>query len=146
MEVPSEETCNVAFHVFDQYGTVQTKYKDHPVQRGTGVWGNELDHSPLFLIEKVHITALELRWKGLGQKLLSLLLNKARQFCLNKKGDSENADLIYSSDEAFKQAWTLHTLASPRILTADVKSQLVGKSAEERLMIQAQIQSSAINF
>jgi hypothetical protein len=100
MEVPSEETCNVAFHVFDRYGTVQTKYKDHPVQRGTGVWGNELDHGPLFLIEKVHVTALELRRKGLGQKLVSLLLNKARQFCLNEKGDGENADLIYGSDEA----------------------------------------------
>jgi hypothetical protein len=52
---------------------------------------------------------------------VSLLLNKARQFCLNKKGDGENADLIYSSDEAFEQAWTLYALASPGILTADVE-------------------------
>ncbi|KAJ5635063.1 uncharacterized protein N7484_008376 [Penicillium longicatenatum] len=37
MEEPSKETCDVAFHVFDRYGTVKTKYKDHPVQRGTGV-------------------------------------------------------------------------------------------------------------
>lgn len=146
MEEPSEETCGVAFHVFDRYGTVQTKYKDHPVQRGTGVWGNELDHGPLFLIEKVHVTALELRRKGLGQKLVSLLLNKARQFCLNEKGDGEYADLIYGSDEAFERAWTLHALASPGILTADVESQLVGKSAEERLMIRARIQSGAIDF
>lgn len=107
------------------------------MQRGTGVWGNELNHGPLFLIKKVHVTSLELCWKGLGQKLVSLLLNKVRQFCLNEKGDSENADLIYSSDKAFERAWTLHALASPGILTANVKSQLVGKSAEERLMIQA---------
>ncbi|KAH2824777.1 hypothetical protein KXW08_007487, partial [Aspergillus fumigatus] len=146
MEEPSEETCGVAFHVFDRYGTVQTKYKDHPVQRGTGVWRNELDHGPLFLIENVHVTALELRRKGLGQKLVSLLLNKARQFCLNEKGDGEYADLIYGSDEAFERAWTLHALASPGILTADVESQLVGKSAEERLMIRARIQSGAIDF
>ncbi|GAB1217283.1 hypothetical protein ATERTT37_006519 [Aspergillus terreus] len=51
LEEPSEETCDVAFHVFDRYGTVKAKYKDHPVQKGTGVWGNELDHGPLFLIE-----------------------------------------------------------------------------------------------
>lgn len=78
MEEPSEETCSVAFHAFDRYGTVRTKYKDHPVQRGTGVWGNELDYGPLFLIEKLHITALELRRKGLGQGVVSLLLEKAK--------------------------------------------------------------------
>lgn len=33
-----------------------------------------------------------------------------------------------------------------RILTADIKSQLVGKSAEERLMTRARIQSGAIDF
>lgn len=32
MEEPSEETCDVAFYVFDRYGTVKTKYKDHPAQ------------------------------------------------------------------------------------------------------------------
>ena len=37
MEVPSSEMCSVAFQVFDQYRTVKAKYKDHPVQRGTGV-------------------------------------------------------------------------------------------------------------
>lgn len=67
MEEPSEETCDVAFHVFDRYGRVKTKYRDHPVQKGTGVWRTELDHGPLFLIEKLHVTALKLRRKGLGR-------------------------------------------------------------------------------
>lgn len=66
MEVPSEETCDVAFYVFDWYGTVKAKYKDHPVQRGTGAWGNELDHGPIFLIENLHVIELNLRQKGLG--------------------------------------------------------------------------------
>ncbi|KAL2831655.1 hypothetical protein BJY01DRAFT_254163 [Aspergillus pseudoustus] len=74
MEEPSEQMCDVAFEVFDRYGTVNLKYKRHPVQRGTGIWGDELDHGPLFLIENVHIIALELRRKGLGQKIVSLLL------------------------------------------------------------------------
>lgn len=47
MEEPNEETCDVAFHIFDRSGAVKAKYKDHPVQRGTTVWGNELDHGPL---------------------------------------------------------------------------------------------------
>ncbi|KAF4187709.1 hypothetical protein CNMCM8694_005580 [Aspergillus lentulus] len=146
MEEPSEETCNVAFHLFDRYGAVKAKYKDHPVQRGTGAWGIELDHGPLFLIEKLHVRALKLRRKGLGQKIVSLLLNKARLFCLDDKPDGEHADFIYGSNEAFELAWTLHALVSPGVLTADIESQLVGKSAEERLTIRTRTQSAAINF
>ncbi|PKX91234.1 uncharacterized protein P174DRAFT_376578 [Aspergillus novofumigatus IBT 16806] len=146
MEVPSEETCNVAFHVFDRYGTVKAKYKDHPVQRGTGAWGNELDHGPVFLIENLHVTELNLRRKGLGQKIVSLLLNKARLFCLDNKPDSKYADLFYGPTKAFELAWTLHALVSPGVLTADIESQLVGKSADERLMIRTRVQSGSIDF
>jgi hypothetical protein len=135
MEVHSVETCGVAFHVFDRYGTVKAKYKDHPVQRGTGAWGNELDHGPLFLIEKLHVRARNLRRKGLGQKIVSLLLNKAQLFCLDNKPDGKHVDLVYGSNKAFELAWTLHALVSPGALTADIESQLVGKSAEERLVI-----------
>lgn len=146
MEEPSQETCDVAFNVFDRYGTVKTKYKDHPVQRGTGAWGNKLDQGPLFLIEELHVTALELRRKGLGQKITSLLLKKAKQFCLDERGDGEYADRVYGSNEAFERAWTLHALVSPGILTTEIESQLMGKSAEERLMTRTRIQSGAIDF
>ncbi|KAF7171079.1 hypothetical protein CNMCM5623_003535 [Aspergillus felis] len=118
MEVPSEETCDVAFHVFDRYGTVKAKYKDHPVQRGTGVWGNELDHGPIFLIKKLHVTELNLRRKGLGQKIVSLLLNKARLFCLDDKPDGKHADFFYGSNKAFELAWTLHALHPSRAIAA----------------------------
>ncbi|QSS49242.1 hypothetical protein I7I53_09545 [Histoplasma capsulatum var. duboisii H88] len=117
MEVVSSEMCGVAFRVFDRYGTVMTKYKIHPVQKGTGVWRDELDHGPLFLIEELHVAAHELRRKGLWQKILSLLLNKAQQFCLDEKGDGVDVDLFYGSSEAFERAWTLHALVSPGILT-----------------------------
>ncbi|KAI1833674.1 hypothetical protein DTO006G1_5042 [Penicillium roqueforti] len=146
MEEPSEETCDVAFHVFDRYGTVKTKYKDHPVQRGTGVWGNEVDLGPLFFIEKLHVTVPELRRKGLGQKVVSLLLEKAKNFSQDDKPDGKNAHLFYGSNEAFVRAWTLHALVSPGTLTADVKPQLVGKSAEERLMTRTRVESDAIDF
>jgi hypothetical protein len=116
------------------------------VQRGTSAWGNELNHSPLFLFEELHVTELNLRRKGLGQKIVSLLLNKAQLFCLDDKPDGKHADLVYSSNKAFKLAWTLHALVSPGVLTTDIESQLVGKSAEECLTIQTRIQSSAIDF
>ncbi|CRL31324.1 EF-Hand 1, calcium-binding site [Penicillium camemberti] len=146
MEEPSEETCDVAFHIFDRYGTVQAKCKDHPVQRGTGIWGNEIDHGPFFLLEKLHVTALELRRKGLGRKVVSLLLEKAKKFLQHERPDGEDADLIYSSDEAFERAWTLHALVSPGYLTADIEPQLKGKSAEERLTTKYRNQSGAIDF
>ncbi|KAJ9297976.1 hypothetical protein DTO271G3_4197 [Paecilomyces variotii] len=146
MEEPSQDMCDVAFHVFDRYGTVKAKYKDHPVQRGTGVWRDELDHGPLFLIETLHVTALELRRKGLGKRIVSLLLEKARQFCLDDRPDGKLAGLIYGSNAAFERAWTLHALVIPGYLTADVKPQLVGKSAEERLMTKDQIETGAIDF
>ncbi|KAH8431755.1 uncharacterized protein LDX57_009407 [Aspergillus melleus] len=146
MEQASEEACDVAFHVFDRYGTIKTKYKDHPVQRGTGVWGNELDHGPLFLIEDLHVTALELRRKGLGQKVAALMLEKAKQLCLDSMGDGAHADHFYGSKEAFERAWTLHALASPGPLTADIEPQLVGKSAEERLTTRIRVQSGVTDF
>jgi hypothetical protein len=146
MEALNEETCDVAYHVFDRYGTVKAKYRDHPVQRGAGVWGNELDHGPLFLMEKIHVTALELRRQGLGQKVVSLLLEKAQQFCRRDKPDGKYVDHVYGSNEAFERAWTLHALVSPGSLTADIESQLEGKSAEERLMIQDRAESGAIDF
>ncbi|KAL2817181.1 hypothetical protein BJX63DRAFT_419735 [Aspergillus granulosus] len=115
-------------------------------ETGTGVWGSELDYGPLFLIEKLHVTALELRRKGLGQKVVSLLLEKAKQFCLDNKPDGKHADHFYGSNEAFERAWTLHALVSPGYLTADIEPQLVGKSAEERLMTRTRLQSSTIDF
>jgi GNAT superfamily N-acetyltransferase len=145
MEVPSEDMCDIAFQVFDRYGTIKAKYKDHPVQRGSGIWGNELDYGPLFLFEELHVAA-ELRRKGLGHKIASLLLDKAKQFCLEDKPDSENADLVYGSNQAFGRAWTLHDLVNPGILTADIESQLAGKSVEERLMIRTRVQFGAIYF
>jgi hypothetical protein len=67
MEVPSEETCNVAFHVFDRYGTVQTKYKDHPVQRGTGVWGTSLIMALFSLLKKFMLQHWNYVGKGWGR-------------------------------------------------------------------------------
>ncbi|KAL2871683.1 uncharacterized protein BJX67DRAFT_389187 [Aspergillus lucknowensis] len=146
MDAAGVETSDVAFHVFDRYGTVKAKYKDHPVQRGTGVWGNGLDHGPLFLIENLRVTARSLRGKGLGKKIVSLLLNKARLFYLDDKPDGKDADLFYGSNEAFERAWTLHALVTPGKLTTEIGSRLVGKSAEERLTTKARVQSGAIGF
>ncbi|KAJ0416963.1 hypothetical protein BJY00DRAFT_290635 [Aspergillus carlsbadensis] len=133
MEGPSQDMCNVAFEVFDQYGTIKSKFRHHPVQRGTGVWGDELDGGPLFLIEEVHVTAPNLRRKGLGQKVVSLLLNKAERYCLR-------------ATRPRAQASTLHALVRPDRLTADVQLRSAGKSVQEILTMDNQAYDGALQF
>lgn len=108
--------------------------------------GKRADHGQLLLIEELHVTALELRRKGLGQKMVSLLLNEAKKLCLDEKVDDEYAVRFYSSREAFERDWTLHARESPGHLTADIGSLLMGKPTEERLMIRSRAQSGAIHF
>ncbi|KAJ5159345.1 uncharacterized protein N7500_008996 [Penicillium coprophilum] len=119
MEESSEKICDVAFHVFDRYGTCNEEL----------VYGEaSLTLACLFLLEKLHFTALELHRKGLGQKLV------------------ENADHICGPNEAFERAWTLHTWVSPGYPAAKLNSQLVGKSVQERFTIWDQVRSGAIDF
>jgi hypothetical protein len=71
------------------------------------VYGETRSIMALFLLlEKLHVTTLELRRKGLGRKVVSLLLEKAKKFLQHERPDGEDADLIYGSDEAFERAWT----------------------------------------
>jgi hypothetical protein len=51
MEEVSQDMADAAFRLFDKYGCLKTKFMEHCVQRGTGVWDEELDYGPLFLIE-----------------------------------------------------------------------------------------------
>lgn len=47
------------------------------VQKGTGVWGSELDHSPLFIIAEVCIDR-DWRRKGVGKRIVTCLIEKSR--------------------------------------------------------------------
>lgn len=52
MTIPSQEVADIVFELFDRYGSLKPKFKNGS-QRGTGVWGDELDRGPLLLIEHV---------------------------------------------------------------------------------------------
>lgn len=54
MEQPSQDLSSVAFRVFDRYGRLK-EFKDHPVRKGTGTWGSELDLGAIFVIEHIDI-------------------------------------------------------------------------------------------
>lgn len=52
MEEPSQETADLAFELFDRYGRLQTDYYNHDILKGTGAWGEELNHGDLLLFEE----------------------------------------------------------------------------------------------
>lgn len=55
MERPSTETSKLAFDLFDRYGRLRPEFKAHSVIKGSGVWGQELDHGDMLLIEEVFV-------------------------------------------------------------------------------------------
>ena len=79
MEGPSQGMAGFAFDVFDRYGYLKADFKNHCIQKGTGVWGEELDHVPLLLIEHTVIKKKEWRRSWLGKALINLLINKGEE-------------------------------------------------------------------
>jgi len=76
MEEPCQELSMVAFGLFDRYGRLKRELKDHPIRKGTGVWGSELDLGPLFIIESVCVNR-DWRRKGVGKKIVTCLIEKS---------------------------------------------------------------------
>ncbi|KAL5379867.1 hypothetical protein DPSP01_008149 [Paraphaeosphaeria sporulosa] len=52
LEQPTQETSMPAFELFDRYGRLKLNHKEHTVQKGSGIWGDELDNGDLLLIAK----------------------------------------------------------------------------------------------
>ncbi|KIW33877.1 uncharacterized protein PV07_00692 [Cladophialophora immunda] len=76
MEPPSNETSMLALDLFDRYGRLRSEFKTHPVIKGTGVWGQELDHGDILLIEEVFVNK-DYRRQGLGRRMIESLLTRA---------------------------------------------------------------------
>lgn len=68
MEEPTHDLSELAFHVFDRWGCLKSKFRDHPVKKGTGIWGAELDESKFLFIEGLKVNEDNQR-KGYGRKL-----------------------------------------------------------------------------
>ena len=75
LEQPSQETCRLAFELFDRYGRLKNEFKEHAVKKGSGIWGDELDSGDLLLIEQISLKA-PYRRQGLGSKLVEAILEK----------------------------------------------------------------------
>ncbi|KAL2818211.1 hypothetical protein BDW59DRAFT_181913 [Aspergillus cavernicola] len=80
MEEPEEETADLAFGLFNRFSCLQPQFKDHPVKRGSGVWGDELNNGDILLIEQITIAPTHRR-RGVGCKLIRALLELASKKC-----------------------------------------------------------------
>ena len=77
LEQPTAETSFLAFDLFDRYGRLKPEFKDHPVKRGSGVWGAEFDDGDILLIETLKIEK-EYRLLGLGSRVVRAMLEKTK--------------------------------------------------------------------
>jgi GNAT superfamily N-acetyltransferase len=73
MDIHSDETLHFATSIFTAQGNIRPELLKNAVQKGSGVWGSELNEGSLFLIETIRVTK-EHRRKGLGHWLLAQTL------------------------------------------------------------------------
>ncbi|KAI8668906.1 hypothetical protein NCS57_00703800 [Fusarium keratoplasticum] len=78
MEEPTRQTSELAFELFDRYGRLRKEFREHPVNKGTGVWGSELDGEDILLFENIRIEPGHHRQK-IGTKIVKAVLNKTQR-------------------------------------------------------------------
>ncbi|KAG8161066.1 hypothetical protein KVR01_009330 [Diaporthe batatas] len=85
MDEPTRETHDLAFDLFDRYGRLNPEFYEHEVNKGTGVWGKELDRGDLLLFEEISVDAAHRR-RGIGAKLVNAILERTRKKVSDKVG------------------------------------------------------------
>ncbi|KAL4877391.1 hypothetical protein BJY04DRAFT_209984 [Aspergillus karnatakaensis] len=151
MDEPSHDLEQIAWILFTRYGFLQEKFKSHPVHRGTGAWGSELDDGPLLIIEHVHITDREWRRKGLGRAMVRQLFVDEKKYSEDSSKALEDTSpelvaLNYGSIAQYRKLSTVHAILRSGWLTSDVEPQHVGKSKAQIIEINHQAVNTAISF
>jgi len=77
MAEPSEETSDLGFELFDRYGRLSREHYDHKIGKGSGAWGEELNHGDMLLFESLHVERSR-RHQGIGTKIVNAILDKVR--------------------------------------------------------------------
>ncbi|KAF7957709.1 hypothetical protein EAE96_003279 [Botrytis aclada] len=151
MEAPSRELSLIAFELFDRYGYLNGHLKNHCVQKGTGVWGSELDYGSLFILENIEVTEREYRRKGLGRAMIGDLVKKAGG--LHKPSPSSTPEdnmfeevFWFERNKERERRARIHTVSMPGCLRHDVESQYEGKSKFEQREINSRAFDSAVSF
>ena len=92
MEEISDDAANLAFDIFDRWGCLKSVYQCHPIKKGTGVWGPELNSGRFLLIETLDVGEQYQR-KGHGKELFRQVWEKAQEMS-TQIDDKRRADRI----------------------------------------------------
>lgn len=76
MDEASQSTTELGSALFDRWGCLQSHFYEHPIKKGTGAWGPELDDGHLLLIDRLSIDKVYRR-QGYGKKLVADLWKQA---------------------------------------------------------------------
>ena len=90
MEEPSNDSATVGFGVFNRWGCLRSEFLTHPIKKGTGVWGPELDKGRFLLIETLSIQG-DYQRRGYGKKLFEQVWEKAQTLAMQKDKDRRTA-------------------------------------------------------
>ncbi|KAM0797150.1 hypothetical protein BDR22DRAFT_864113 [Usnea florida] len=74
----SNNAANLAFDIFDRWGCLKSAYQCHPIKKGTGVWGPELNSGRFLLIE-IMAVAEQYQRKGYGKELFRQVWERAQE-------------------------------------------------------------------
>ena len=77
MEEPSQELAELAFGLFDRWGNIKSDYLEHPVKKGSGVWGKELNRGSFLYVENLKVNKDHYR-QGSGRRMVEDVCTKAR--------------------------------------------------------------------
>lgn len=77
LEEPSVETSDLAFSLFDRYGRLDFEFYEHDFEKGSGVWGKELDHGDILLLDWIRVDP-KWRRRGIAAKLVNAILQKTK--------------------------------------------------------------------
>ena len=70
MEEPSQDLAALAYRLFDRGGCLKEELWKHPIQRGSGVWGKELNQNANFLVFETISVRKALRRQGIGKRMV----------------------------------------------------------------------------
>ncbi|KAL3479699.1 hypothetical protein BJX99DRAFT_255422 [Aspergillus californicus] len=90
--IESKIASDIAWIVFDRYRNLKSKF-----QRGTGVWGRELDNGPLLIFEEFRVEHMRPSFRvwAPGRCVLRVLLGEAKRIIDQTKQSSPLYDLHF---------------------------------------------------
>jgi hypothetical protein len=77
MEEALHHLSELTYTLFDRYGHLKPEHKKHPIKKGTGVWGKELDIGRILFFDDLQIIK-QYRRQGFACKLILAMLDKPK--------------------------------------------------------------------